>query len=319
MGFNFRKSITVAKGVRVNLSKSGPSLSFGKTGMRVSVNTKGQARGTVGIPGTGVYYNKQVNIFNVIKGWFGGGEPEAEAQADQVVKSGKPAKAAVAERDVKAMQNDQAADLEQIRNVHREADKAVDWTEVANSQDEKTEESRYLKALAQGVLNGDDASYLKVIEEMEPFSDLTAYGSDFEVGMTTDDYMGVTFNVHIDEVVPTEVTTILKSGKESVKPMTKTMRSALIRDYVTSTSFRVARDLFALLPVDQIVINAEETMVNPATGHSEEMTLLSVIFPRAAFLDLNFKGIVPYEALVNFEHAINFKTTQGLLPVLPLK
>lgn len=316
MGFNYRKSISLGKGIRVNLSKSGPSLSFGKSGMRVSVNSKGQARGSVGIPGTGVYYNKQINILNAIKGWFGGGAAETVPEVPQEAIEKAPALA----RTEAAQKESQAAQrLEELRNIHQQADKSIDWEQVAKSQTETTEESRNLKKLAEGVLAGDDESYLRVIEEMNPFIDLTEYGSDFEVGITVDDFLGVTFNVHIDEVVPTEVTTVLKSGKESMKPMSKTMRNALIRDYVTSTSFRVARDLFALLPVDQVVINAEETMVNPATGHDEEMTLLSVVFPRESFQKLNFKGIVPYEALANFEHAIDFKTTKGLSPVLPIK
>ena len=317
MGFNYRKSISLAKGVRVNLSKSGPSLSIGKTGMRVSVNTKGQAKGTVGIPGSGMSYNKQVNLFNVIKGWFGGGEPEAVPEPAK--KAEQAAKASKSVTTEQAQQTIETTELDFIRTVHLKADEPVDWAEVARSQTESTPESKYLKALAEGVLKGDDESYLTVIAKMEPFNDLTEFGSDFEVGITTDDYIGVTFNVHIDEVVPTEITTVLKSGKPSVKPMTKTMRSALIRDYVTSTTFRVARDLFALLPVDLVVINAEETMINPATGHNEEVTLLSVIFKREPFLQLNFNGIVPYEALTNFDHAIDFKTTKGLLPVLPLK
>lgn len=320
MGFNYRKSINLGKGIRVNLSKSGPSLSFGKTGMRLTVNAKGEAKGTVGIPGTGMYYNKQVNLLNTIKGWFGGGREEAEAepQTERAVNTPETGKAGAAEGGVK-VNRAVDKDLGEFRMLHRSADDAIDWEGVAKAQNELTEESKALKKLALGVLNGDDESYLTVIEEMNPFSDLTEYGSDFEVGMTVDDFLGVTFNVRIDEVVPTEVTTVLKSGKESVKPMTKTMRSALIRDYVTSVSFRVARDLFALLPVQQIVVNAEETMVNPATGHNEEMTLLSVIFPREVFQGLNFTGIVPHEALTNFEHAMDFKATKGLMPVLPLK
>ena len=43
MGLNFRKSISLGKGLKLNLSKSGPSVSFGKSGFRQSVNLKGQA------------------------------------------------------------------------------------------------------------------------------------------------------------------------------------------------------------------------------------------------------------------------------------
>ena len=71
MGLNFRKSISLGKGLKLNLSKSGPSVSFGKSGFRQSVNLKGQARTTVGIPGTGVYYTKTSNVKNIVGGLTG--------------------------------------------------------------------------------------------------------------------------------------------------------------------------------------------------------------------------------------------------------
>lgn len=59
MGFRFRKSFKIIPGVRVNLSKSGTSWSFGGRG--ATVNVKGRRiRGTVGIPGTGLSYSEQV-------------------------------------------------------------------------------------------------------------------------------------------------------------------------------------------------------------------------------------------------------------------
>ena len=42
-------------GVRMNLSRSGPSLSFGVRGAHVTVGSKGVRR-TVGVPGTGLFY-----------------------------------------------------------------------------------------------------------------------------------------------------------------------------------------------------------------------------------------------------------------------
>jgi hypothetical protein len=44
MGWFFRKSLRVLPGVRINLSKHGPSLSVGVPGFRASVNTQGKAR-----------------------------------------------------------------------------------------------------------------------------------------------------------------------------------------------------------------------------------------------------------------------------------
>lgn len=50
----FRR-VRLAPGVTMNLSKSGPSLSFGVRGAHITAGRRGVTR-TVGIPGTGVYW-----------------------------------------------------------------------------------------------------------------------------------------------------------------------------------------------------------------------------------------------------------------------
>lgn len=42
MGIRFRKTISLGKGARVNISKSGPSLSLGPRGASVSVGKRGR-------------------------------------------------------------------------------------------------------------------------------------------------------------------------------------------------------------------------------------------------------------------------------------
>lgn len=56
MGFRFRKSIRLAPGVRLNLSKRGASVSLGGRGLTTNVSTRG-TRTTVGLPGTGLSYS----------------------------------------------------------------------------------------------------------------------------------------------------------------------------------------------------------------------------------------------------------------------
>jgi len=56
---NFRKSKKIG-GVRFTVSKSGFSASTGVPGLRASVNSKGDVRRTVGLPGTGIYDTKVV-------------------------------------------------------------------------------------------------------------------------------------------------------------------------------------------------------------------------------------------------------------------
>lgn len=59
MGWRFRKSISLGRGVRLNVSKKGIGLSVGVRGARVSVGPSG-SRTTLGIPGTGVYYEQRL-------------------------------------------------------------------------------------------------------------------------------------------------------------------------------------------------------------------------------------------------------------------
>lgn len=62
MGWGFRKSIKIAPGIRINLSKSGISASLGGKGF--TYNTRGRV--TTSIPGTGIRYTTS------LKGWKSG-------------------------------------------------------------------------------------------------------------------------------------------------------------------------------------------------------------------------------------------------------
>ena len=57
MGFRFRKSFKLAKGVKVNFNKKSTGITFGGKGFHYSLNSKGKKTTTVGIPGTGLSYS----------------------------------------------------------------------------------------------------------------------------------------------------------------------------------------------------------------------------------------------------------------------
>jgi tetratricopeptide (TPR) repeat protein len=57
MAFRFFRRFRVAPGITMNLSKSGPSLSFGPRGAKMTLGSKGMRR-TLGLPGTGFYYTE---------------------------------------------------------------------------------------------------------------------------------------------------------------------------------------------------------------------------------------------------------------------
>lgn len=57
MAFRFSKSIRILPGVRINLSKTGASVSLGGRGASVNASRRG-IRTTAGLPGTGFSWSK---------------------------------------------------------------------------------------------------------------------------------------------------------------------------------------------------------------------------------------------------------------------
>ena len=60
MGFRFSRRISLFKGVRFNISKSGTSVSVGSRGGWLTFGKKG-TRATVGIPGTGMSWSEKID------------------------------------------------------------------------------------------------------------------------------------------------------------------------------------------------------------------------------------------------------------------
>jgi hypothetical protein len=58
--FRFHRSKQILPGVRLNLAKTGPSVSLGVPGARVNLGPRG-ARTTVGLPGSGLSYITRSN------------------------------------------------------------------------------------------------------------------------------------------------------------------------------------------------------------------------------------------------------------------
>ena len=66
MGLNFRKSINLGKGFKLNIGKKSVGISGGVKGARVSINSSGRKTVTLGIPGTGLSYS--INLNKLFKG-----------------------------------------------------------------------------------------------------------------------------------------------------------------------------------------------------------------------------------------------------------
>ncbi|MCR8631524.1 DUF4236 domain-containing protein [Paenibacillus radicis (ex Xue et al. 2023)] len=174
--------------------------------------------------------------------------------------------------------------------------------------------------LAKRINNGDTEGYLQVIEEMNPLDDLAEFGSGFEFYVGDDpNLIVVEFEVNSERVVPREVKTLTKTGKLSIKEISKSKYYDLEQDYVCSCVIRIARDMFALLPINQIFIHAIDERINSSNGLLERVPILSARIDRQILNKLNLDAIDCSDAMKNFDHRMKFLKTSGFQPILRLE
>ena len=303
MGLRFRKTISLLPGVRLNISKSGVGVSAGVPGLRGSINTSGRVTGTASIPGTGVSYVKTKKIFGNKK--KDSKTKDTKAKSDTKSKAKTKAEKAV-EEEVKSAKSKAEKRVKRHINaaslvaIHKIADKLIDWKKVAESPvaPEGYDQRRwaYFYSLAPDVLNGDIDTYLKLIYEVNPLDDLLDYGDNFEFGTDDPDRMEVEFVIN-DELL-----------EESRESMSARDFNLLLQDFVCSMALRIARDVFALLPV-------KNTVVHVVMGDSD---IFSVDFDRDSMDKIRFDYIDASNTATQFRHAMDFDEKKGFSPITRL-
>jgi hypothetical protein len=173
-------------------------------------------------------------------------------------------------------------------------------------------------SVANGVLVGNLASYKAAILEMKPFEEIESFGSGLTVSFKSANELGVTFIVHDEKVIPKQQKSLLASGKLSKKDIPIGRRNEIYQDYVCSSALRIGRELMAVLPIEQVIVNANGDLLNSVTGRLESQTILSVKLIRDTMAKIDFDRIDPSDSMKNFVCNMDFKKGQGMSPVKPL-
>lgn len=168
--------------------------------------------------------------------------------------------------------------------------------------------------VASRVLNGEEKAYYEVIKEMSPFDEIENIGSSIGFNFVNSEFMECGINLFKD-VIPKEEKKLLKSGKISIKELSSSKYNTIYQDHVCSSVLRVARELFALLPVEKVIVSAIVEAVNTSTGNLEDTTILSVLIPKETIKTINFDLIDPSDCMNNFVHNVNFKKIKGFSKV----
>jgi hypothetical protein len=190
-----------------------------------------------------------------------------------------------------------------------------EYQEARSKYEAEYAEWKELRETATRIIEGDTEAYAKAIEHLKPFAELGEYGEKLTMRFDNPKIGVATLQIYGKDVIPTQEKRVLKSGKLSVKDMPKTKYYGIYQDYVCGSVLRVARELFALLPIKAAVVTVEIEIVNTSTGHLEMTPILSVAIPRATLDQLLITATDPSDALSNFVHKMNFKTTKGFFPI----
>ena len=284
MGWRFRKSIKILPGVKLNLSAKSASISVGGFGMHRTYSTTGRVTNSVGIPGTGLYYTSSSSS----------GSRRRSSNASYSTPVSQPSYSPTAHQTLTEPPVDVEAIRESIESIYRVADEPVDWEDIL--LDESLPANDYFKTHANGILNGDIDTYYEVINDVNPLDDLMSYGSEFECG--TDDPRMIAIHFHVN------------SGKVlgDAKKLPKTEYNDLWQDYVCACTLRIARDMFALLPVRHIVVDARDWLKE----------ILSVDFTRREFEQLDFDDLDASDTVGQFNHRMVFSLQDGFSRITPI-
>lgn len=314
MGLRFRKSVSLFPGVRLNFGKTGMSVSAGVPGFRKTIHTSGKVTTSVGIPGTGIYYvdtknpNSQRNRSNsrptrqAEQAYIPETPREVAAPAEQSYTeeriSNNHSAPAPVEQPVAVSQIDTAI----VKAIHKTSDDTIDWTEVLVSAvppdaSYNAEMWRYYHAFAPKVLSGDIDTYLQLIYEVNPLDDLLAYGGNFEFG--TDDAQKIEVEFSVNE-------SALLSAKRQLNSV---QYNLLLQDFVCSVCIRIARDMFALLPINHAIVHA---VMNGDI-------VVSVDFDRAKLSKVKFGYIDPSDTVSTFNCHMSFSENSGFSQVAPIE
>jgi hypothetical protein len=173
--------------------------------------------------------------------------------------------------------------------------------------------------MARAVLNGEGKAYVSALEELEPLSEMQEMGCAIDVMFPDSRTAEVVLNVQGKDVVPKEAKSLTKSGKLSVKGIPESKFNELYQDYVCGCALRIARELFATLPLKRVVTNVTAQMLDTSTGHLEALTILSVAMPKQTIEGMRFETVDPSDAMKLFPHRMGFKRAIGFSSVARLE
>ncbi|UKP00981.1 hypothetical protein [Nostoc sp. UHCC 0870] len=213
-------------------------------------------------------------------------------------------------RRVKGKQTILANDVDEGRKTD-----ILNYNTAISEYKEDYENWQNLVELSKQIITGDIEAYMDVIDMEKPFDDICELGSMIEFDIIDSSTLGVTVYVNSETSIPSEIKSLTKTGRLSTKKMPKARFYEIYQDYICGCVLRIAREMFALLPIETILITSIGELFNSQTGHTQKQSILSVAIPKNIFVKLNFDSLDPSDSMSNFLHRMKFQKTKGFMPI----
>ena len=180
----------------------------------------------------------------------------------------------------------------------REEDTRI-FTQLTLQYEQQKKKWEISKLAASEDPNDKSMAYFKVIESTNTFAEIEGLGTAISIKLDDNGNFTVTVSLHGEDVIPDEKFSLRQSGTLSSRKMPKGEFNELYQDYVCSCVLRIALEIFSLILIEKVLINANDNLLNPGTGYLEEQTLLSVLVVRETVDRLNIMNIDPSDAMKN--------------------
>jgi len=131
-----------------------------------------------------------------------------------------------------------------------------EFQEAMQAYENEKAEQENLKNLAFRILAHEHKAYIEALVEFSPLGEISDLGSLLHFTVQSATLIGCEIKVNGTQIIPTEVKTLTASEKLSVKPMPKGRFHEIYQDYVCGCMLRVAREVFAMLPVETVLVTA---------------------------------------------------------------
>ena len=253
----FRKSIRVCKGVKINLSKSGPSLTVGQKGLSFNVGKKGMFVNW-SIPKTGIYDRVRVDTLlkDKLGGFFGNDEEEDR----------KPTKQARNPRTVSGVSEEEQLEVMEEQGFVEIAGLAPD---VALRADRAPMDADEAEATLEDWLS-EAESPVEFAMDVQAVPEKRALMIDLDLPEIED--------------LPHRKLTTLKSGEVKIKDKSQKERQEDYRKCVFGLGMYAAANALELVPqAERVLVSAYTQRRDARTGDVMDVFIYSLVFERSDF------------------------------------